>query len=415
MAELARLAQTAGAQIVSVVTQRMDKPNPRTFIGTGKAEEVAALVREHDATLVVFDDDLTPSQQANLETAVPEVKLLDRTALILDIFAQHAISREGKLQVELAQLEYLLPRLRGLWRHLERLGAGRSATPGIGTRGPGESQLETDRRLARRRINDLRRELARVSAARATMRKNRHESGVFRTSLVGYTNAGKSTLLNALTDADVFQADMLFATLDATTRRMNVAHGRPATITDTVGFIHKLPHTLVDAFKSTLDETRDADLLLHVVDASDPNSDAQIAAVDEVLGEIGVAGLGQIRVYNKIDVIDPAELARLEARAPSAVFVSAMRGAGLDELRRRVAAEASRRSRHIVVLVPFDRGDLLRVAHEHTEVIAEKALEYGWHLELRVPVPFVERFAAFEEAAAVSKEAGGTGSAQAEE
>ena len=400
MAELARLAQTAGAEILSVVTQRMDRPNPRTFIGAGKAEEVAAAVREHNATLVVFDDDLTPSQQANLETAVPEVKILDRTALILDIFAQHAISREGKLQVELAQLEYLLPRLRGLWRHLERLGAGRSATPGIGTRGPGESQLETDRRLARRRITDLRRELAHVSASRATMRKSRRASGVFRTSLVGYTNAGKSTLLNTLTDADVFQADMLFATLDATTRRMTLSHGRPATITDTVGFIHKLPHTLVDAFKSTLDETRDADLLVHVVDASDANNDAQVTAVDEVLGEIGVAGMPQIRVYNKIDLIDAEESARLAARAPSAVFVSAARGTGLDELRRRIAVEASRRSRHMVVVVPFNRGELLSVAHEHAEVIGETPTESGWRLELRIPAPLVERFAPFEEAPA---------------
>ena len=253
---LRRLAETAGAEVVATAFQRLDRPHPKTFIGSGKAEEVAELVRELDATLVIFDDDLTPSQQANLENAIPDTKIADRTGLILDIFALHATSREGKLQVELAQMEYLLPRLRGLWRHLDKYAGG-----GVMTRGPGESQLETDRRLARKRISALKRDLKDVSRERKLQRSSRASSGVFRVALVGYTNAGKSTLLNAVTDAGVLQANMLFATLDSTTRRLTLPEGREATLTDTVGFIHKLPHGLVEAFKSTLDEVNEADLL----------------------------------------------------------------------------------------------------------------------------------------------------------
>ena len=408
MTELARLAETAGASVLVTVTQKMDSPNPRTFIGSGKAEEVAQLARETDATLVVFDDDLSPSQQANIENLIPEVKILDRTALILDIFALHAVSREGKLQVELAQMEYLLPRLRGLWRHLERLGGQRSvAGTSVGTRGPGESQLETDRRLARRRITDLKRELKHVAVTRETMRKGRQDSGVFRVSLVGYTNSGKSTLLNALTDAGVLEADMLFATLDATTRQMTLAHGRHATLTDTVGFIHKLPHSLVEAFKSTLDETRNADLLVHVVDAADANHDAQIEAVDEVLGELGVAGMPQVRAYNKIDLLDGAQLAVMRSRAPGAVFVSAATGQGLDDLRRRIGSEASRRSLPMSVLVPFSRGELIKLAHEHAEVVDEEPTAQGWRLELRVPASLQERFAPFARAGGEDESATG--------
>ena len=254
LSELERLAQTAGADVVGKLTQKMDRPNPRTFIGKGKAEEVLEMVKELDATLVIFDDDLTPSQQANLENMIPETKIADRTGLILDIFALHATSREGKLQVELAQMEYLLPRLRGLWRHLDKYAGG-----GVMTRGPGESQLETDRRLARHRISELKRDLKGVSGERELQRKSRSRSGVYRVALVGYTNAGKSTLLNAITGAGVLQADMLFATLDSTTRRLALPEGREITLTDTVGFIHKLPHGLVEAFKSTLDEVREAD------------------------------------------------------------------------------------------------------------------------------------------------------------
>ncbi|HHJ99540.1 MAG TPA: GTPase HflX, partial [Actinobacteria bacterium] len=259
LAELRRLVDTAGAVVAGVVTQRMDRPNPRTFIGSGKAEEVERIACEAGATMVVFDDDLSPSQQANLEGLLPQVRVIDRTQLILDIFALHAVSHEGKLQVELARLEYVLPRLRGMWGHLEaeRLGGGRGARFGAG-----ESQLESDRRLTRKRISELKRELKHVARARATQRASRARSGVFRIALVGYTNAGKSTLLNALTDAGVLAQDQLFATLDATTRRLDLPDGRTVTLTDTVGFINKLPHGLVEAFKSTLDEVREADLLL---------------------------------------------------------------------------------------------------------------------------------------------------------
>ncbi len=392
LAELARLTETAGAQVVSTVTQRLDSPNPRTFVGAGKADETCRLSHDRDVTHVIFDDDLTPSQQANLEDLVAGPRVLDRTALILEIFAQHATSREGKLQVELAEMEYALPRLKGLWGHLvaERLGGGRGARFGAG-----ESQLETDRRLTRRRISELKRELKKVDHDRVVQRKARARSGVFRVSLVGYTNAGKSTLENALTGAGVLEADMLFATLDATTRQMSLPHGRVVTLTDTVGFIHKLPHGLVEAFKSTLDETRDADLLLHVVDAAHPEHEAQIAAVTEVLGELGVAHTPELRVYNKIDLLPPAELARLKRRAPSGVFVSATTGEGLETLRKRVSAEAARRSTAMELLVPFTRGDLVRLAHEYADVTSEHAEEDGWRLHVRVPKELEARLTPF--------------------
>ncbi len=276
LAELERLAHTAGADVVGQAVQKLEKLNPRTFIGSGKADEVSELATTLDADTVIFDDDLTPRQQANLEDHIPGARVLDRTALILDIFGLHAESREGKLQVELAKLEYVLPRLRGMWGHLEaeRLGGGRGARFGAG-----ESQLEVDRRLTRKRISDLRKELKSVASARETQRKQRGRSGVFRVSLVGYTNAGKSTLLNALSDADVLAQDMLFATLDSTTRRVQLPEGRDITLTDTVGFIHKLPHGLVEAFKSTLDEVAEADLLLHVVDGSHTEAERQMLAV----------------------------------------------------------------------------------------------------------------------------------------
>lgn len=392
LAELARLAETAGAEVVTTVTQRMSAPNPRTFIGAGKAEEIAQLARQSEATHVIFDEDLSPSQQANLEDAVAGPRVLDRTALILEIFAQHATSREGKLQVELAEMEYALPRLKGLWGHLvaERLGGGRGARFGAG-----ESQLETDRRLTRRRISELKRELKKVDGDRVVQRKARARSGVFRASLVGYTNAGKSTVENALTRAQVLEADMLFATLDATTRQLELPGGRTATLTDTVGFIHKLPHGLVEAFKSTLDETRDADLLVHVVDASHPDHDAQIAAVDEVLGELGAASKPQVRVYNKIDLLPAAEIDRLRRRAPSAVFVSALTGEGLAALRERVATEAARRSTPMELLVPFTRGDIVTLAHELAEVTSETAEADGWRLHVRATPALEARLAPF--------------------
>ncbi|TLM97979.1 MAG: GTPase HflX, partial [Actinobacteria bacterium] len=372
LAELERLAYTVGAEVVGTTTQRLDRPNPRTFIGTGKAEEVAALATSTRSNVVIFDDELSPSQQANLESLLPDVRVQDRTSVILDIFGLHATSREGKLQVELAQLEYVLPRLKGMWAHLdrERLGGGRGARFGAG-----ESQLEVDRRLARRRISELKRELVGVSDERALQRKKRARSGVFRVSLVGYTNAGKSTLLNALTGADVLAYDMLFATLDSTTRRVELPEGRQITITDTVGFINKLPHGLVEAFKSTLDEVKEADLLLHVVDAGATQREAQMQAVREVLAEIDAHTKRSVIVFNKADTIDDLERAQLQRRYPEAAFVSAKEGDGLDALIARIAAEAAQGSITLELLVPYTRGDVVRFAHERTQILAEEHTE----------------------------------------
>lgn len=394
MAELERLAHTAGADVVAELTQRLDRPNPRTFIGAGKAGEVAETARAHGAGMVVFDDDLSPSQQKNVEDLLGEIKVLDRTALILDIFALHAVSREGKLQVELARLEYVLPRLRGMWGHLEaeRLGGGRGARFGAG-----ESQLEVDRRMTRRRIAELRRELKQVSSERDLQRKRRARSGVFRVALVGYTNAGKSTLLNALTGADVLAYDMLFATLDSTTRRHTLPEGREITLTDTVGFIHKLPHGLVEAFKSTLDEVNEADLLLHVTDGSAPQREAQMAAVREVLAEIGASERPGVVVFNKADAMDPADRAALERRYPGAVFVSALSGEGTEGLIERIAAEAAREAVMMTVRIPYTRGELVQLAHERAQIVSETHTPDGTLLVLRTPKSLTERFAEFAE------------------
>lgn len=389
LAELERLAHTAGADVLATMTQRLDRPHPRTFIGSGKAEEIAQTAKSLDATMVVFDDELSPSQQANLEGLIPDAKVMDRTALILDIFALHAVSREGKLQVELAQLEYVLPRLKGMWGHLERerLGGGR------GTRfGAGESQLETDRRLARKRIAELKRELKHVSGERDLQRKSRATSGIFRVALVGYTNAGKSTLLNALTGAGVLAEDMLFATLDSTTRRLDLPEGRQVTITDTVGFINKLPHGLVEAFKSTLDEVNEADLLLHVTDASAPQRDAQMQAVREVLQEIDAHTRPGLIVFNKVDCSDPDTIASLKKNYPTAVFVSALTGDGISSLVSRIAEEATRGSTTLTALVPYTRGDLVRLAHEKAHILSERHTEDGTLLVLRVPGVLVAPF-----------------------
>jgi GTPase len=394
LAELARLVETAGAVVVATLTQKMGAPDSRTFIGKGKLEEVEKTVRDLDATLVVFDDELTPSQQANIENAVADTKIADRTALILDIFALHATSREGKLQVELAQMEYLLPRLRGLWRHLDRFAGG-----GVMTRGPGESQLETDRRLARKRIGELKRDLKHVAAERELQRKARVRSGIFRVSLVGYTNAGKSTTLNALTQAGVLVADQLFATLDATTRTLELPEGRIVTLTDTVGFIHKLPHSLVEAFKSTLDEVREADLLVHVVDGSHAQAFDQIAAVHEVLGEIGAADRPTLLVFNKADAMDDDARTQLLARYPHAVVCSALTGEGLDTLRDRMAAEAARQAVTLTLLVPYDRGDIVALAHDHTHIVSEEHVEAGTRLMVRAGAQIAGRLEPFSERA----------------
>ena len=393
LAELERLVDTAGADVVAVTSQRLEAPNPKTFIGTGKAEEVADLARARAADLVVLDDELTPSQQANLEKAVGrDVKVIDRTALILDIFGLHATSKEGRLQVRLAQNEYLLPRLRGMWAHLasNRMGGG------VGSRfGEGESQLEVDRRMVRKRITSIKRELSHLSEVRAVQRESRYESGMFKVALAGYTNAGKSSLLNRLTDADVLAYDKLFATLDSTTRRFELPEGREITITDTVGFIQKLPTTLVEAFKSTLDEIAGADLVLHVVDASAEEREAQITAVEEVLGQIGAQDIRRVLVFNKCDLLDAEELDALRARHAQAQFVSAATGEGIEALVEHVARVASASDARLDVLVPYKRGDLVSLAHERCRILSETHEEEGTRLVMLAAPSFAEAFRPF--------------------
>lgn len=381
MAELERLAWTAGADMVASTTQRLDSPNPRTFVGSGKAEEIASLARSYAADVVIFDDELTPSQQSNLEGIVgKDVKVIDRTALILDIFALHATSKEGRLQVRLAQNQYLYPRLRGMWAHLasNRMGGG------VGSRfGEGESQLEVDRRLVRQRITSIRRELADLSKKRDLQRKNRRESGVYKIALAGYTNAGKSSLLNALTRSEVLSYDKLFATLDSTTRQLTLPEGREVTLTDTVGFIQKLPTTLVEAFKSTLDEINGADLVLHVVDASDANHEHQIDTVNMVLEQIGAEKIGRIEVFNKMDLLSEGELEALKVRHEQAVLTSTLDGSGIDELIQRIALTASAQDELLKVLIPYDRGDLVSLAHTRCAVLNEEYTDRGTYLVVR--------------------------------
>lgn len=389
LAELERLVHTAGADVVGSASQKLDRPDSRTFIGSGKVEEVSALAQELEANLVVFDEELTPSQQVNLERLLPDVRVLDRTAVILEIFALHAVSREGKLQVELARQEYLLPRLRGLWGHLERerLGGGRGARFGAG-----ESQLETDRRMARRRISELRRELVEVGRERKLQRKRRARSGIYRVALVGYTNAGKSSLLNALTGADVLAYDMLFATLDSTTRRFSLPDGREITITDTVGFINKLPHGLVEAFKSTLEEVNEADLLLHVVDATSGQRDAQMSAVREVLHEIGAHERPIVTVLNKCDMLSDDERDTAARRYVDPVIVSARSSQGIPALIARIASEANRGAVVLNVVLPFSEGALVATAHERCQIVSERHTDVGTALTLRVPPELTARF-----------------------
>lgn len=383
LAELARLTDTAGATVVATATQKLDAPNPRTFIGSGKAEEIAGLCRGLAADVVIFDEELSPSQQSNLEKAMPkEVKVIDRTALILDIFALHATTKEGRLQVRLAQNQYLLPRLRGMWAHLasNRMGGG------VGSRfGEGESQLEVDRRMVRKRITSIRRELEQVSRMRQTQRSARYASGVFKVAEAGYTNAGKSSLLNRLAGAEVLSYDKLFATLDSTTRKLVLPEGREATLTDTVGFIQKLPTTLVEAFKSTLDEIRGADLVLHVVDASSDEYDKQMRAVEDTLEQIGAHGIPRILVFNKVDLVDAATRLALASRFPGAVLVSAETGEGVDELIDAIARAATASETLMEVVVPFSRGDLTSLAHSRCTVLAESYDERGTIMTLRVP------------------------------
>lgn len=353
--ELELLVDTAGSQAAGRVVQKRDTPDIATFVGRGKVGELKGLTRSLGADAAIFDDELTPAQQRNLEEQL-EVKVLDRTIVILDIFAQHASSREGKAQVELAQLTYLLPRLRGWGQALSQQAGG------IGTRGPGETQLEVDRRRLNRRITKLKRDLVELERTRRLKAKERERHGVPVIALVGYTNAGKSTLLNRMTGSDVPVADRLFATLDPTARRLVLPGGREAVATDTVGFVKKLPTQLVEAFKSTLEETLRADLLLHIADSSHPEAEGQILAVDRVLDEIGAAGMPRLLVLNKADAADADELRGLRRRFADAVTVSALTGTGIGPLVDAVAAEIPQARRVVEALVPYGRGDLVAQA-----------------------------------------------------
>lgn len=384
MEELKLLAETAGSEVLDGLVQRRQHPDPATYIGRGKVQEVREVVTAAGADTVICDGELEPAQLRNLEDRIG-VKVIDRTALILDIFAQHAKSAEGKAQVELAQLQYLRQRLRGWGGNLSRQAGGRAAAgAGIGGRGPGETKIETDRRRIRTRISQLRKRIRDLDAVRATERSERRRHQVPSVAIVGYTNAGKSSILNRLTGAGVLVEDALFATLDPTTRRSQTSDGRVFTLTDTVGFIRHLPHDLVEAFRSTLEESADADLLLHVVDASDPDPAGQIAAVRRVLSEIGAAGVAEQIVFNKTDRITPEALLPLRTLAPDAVLVSARTGTGLDDLRRVVEEGLPRPGEEIAALVPYARHDLIDRIHREGELIAQEHTADGTQVVARV-------------------------------
>jgi GTPase len=386
LSELKELLRTAGVATAGEMTQARTAPDPDRYLGRGKLAELKRQVSADDANLVAIDDELVPRQERNLEQVLG-VPVIDRTAVILDIFADHAHTAEGKLQVELAQLEYNLARMRGLWTHLERLGGG------IGTRGPGESQIETDRRLARDRITSLRRRLERLERNRAVMRAERERAVMPTVALAGYTNAGKSTLLNSLTGAGVGVGERLFHTLDPTTRAFT-HEGRRILLTDTVGFIRKLPHALVEAFKATLEETVLADLILHVVDGSEPEEERadSISAADAVLEEIGANASPRLLVMNKVDLLDEEDRRELRLRHPEAALVSAETGEGLEELRSRIAASIAERLTEVELLVPFDAGERLSELHEIAGDLEREDREDGVLVRARLPAALADRF-----------------------
>jgi GTP-binding protein HflX len=386
LGELKELLRTAGVATAGEATQQRPQPDPDRYFGRGRLQELKQEIAATGANLVACDDELAPRQERNLEGALG-VPVIDRTSVILDIFADHAHSAEGKLQVELAQLEYNMARMRGLWTHLERLGGG------IGTRGPGETQIETDRRLARNRIAALRRRLARLEQNRGVMRARRERSSLPRVALAGYTNAGKSTLLNALTGAEVEVRDRLFHTLDPTTRTFELS-GRDALLTDTVGFIEKLPHQLVEAFKATLEETVLADLILHVVDASasERRRLADMEAVDEVLEEIGAGEKPRLLVFNKIDLLSEDERRETELDHPEAALVSAREGEGLDELRGRIEAAFEETLTEVELLIPYSEGGRLHELHEVAGELQRTDREDGVLVHAKVPSAEMHRF-----------------------
>jgi GTP-binding protein HflX len=387
--ELALLVDTAGADEAARVLQRRDHPDPATFVGRGKAEELRDLSEAVDADTVVFDDELSPAQSRNLEKILRRTAI-DRTAVILDIFAQNAQTQEGKAQVELAQIDYRLPRLRGRGTQLSRLAGG------IGTRGPGETQLEVDRRRLVRRKNRLERDLRRLTEQRRLQRKARRRSRLATVSLVGYTNAGKSTLLNRLTDAGVTVEDRLFATLDPRTRRLELPGGEALLLSDTVGFVRKLPHQLVEAFRSTLEVVTESDLLVHVVDSSSPDPELQIEAVRSVLDEIGAGSVGELIAFNKSDAVAEPTMARLLSRHPGSVALSALTGVGVDQLVEAIGDRLRAAAQVVELRIPYDRGDVLAAVHREGEVLTEEHDETAARLRVRVDGAGAARFREFE-------------------
>jgi GTP-binding protein HflX len=387
LSELGLLADTAGAEPVESILQRRDRPDPATYVGRGKAEELREVADALDVDVVVFDDELSPAQQRNLEKLLGR-DVVDRVALILDIFAQHATSQEGMVQVELAQLRYRLPRLRGRGAELSQQAGG------IGTRGPGETQLEVDRRRLQRRITKLEGDLKRLAKTRSTQRKARRRRGLQRVAVVGYTNAGKSTLLNRLAQADVLVEDRLFSTLDPTTRRLDLPGGETVLCSDTVGFVRRLPHQLVEAFRSTLEEVTEADLLVHLVDATAPDAEAQIDAVHDVLREIGADEIPELLVVNKIDAVNPARV-RDVSPSPDTVTVSARTGEGIDRLLTAIGDQLRALSAVTELEVPYDRGDVLAALHRDGEVLVEVHGDRGTRVRARLGDVERSRFGEF--------------------
>ena len=384
MRELAALAETAGSEVLAGVVQRRSHPDNSTYLGKGKAHELRDIVVAEGADTVICDTELTPSQRRALEDVV-KVKVIDRTALILDIFAQHAKSREGKAQVELAQMQYLLPRLRGWGESMSRQAGGQAAGgQGMGSRGPGETKIELDRRRINQRMAKLRREIKEMKTSRDTRRLSRRANAVPSVAIAGYTNAGKSSLLNRLTNAGVLVQNQLFATLDPTVRRAETEDGRLYTLADTVGFVRQLPTQLVEAFRSTLEEVGDADLLLHVVDGSHPDPEGQISAVRAVLADVDAADVKEVVVVNKADAADPEVLDRLRRHERHSIVVSARTGEGLDELRALIGEELPQPDVDVHVLVPYDRGDLVSRIHETGDVLESEHLADGTRLAARV-------------------------------
>jgi len=396
--ELALLADTAGMEVIGATSQIVNQVSPATFVGSGKVEEIKTSVEELGAKVVIFDDELSPRHQRELEKRLgDEIKVLDRSALILDIFAQHAHTREGALQVELAQYEYRLPRLTRQWTHLARQAGGAGSAGGVGLRGPGETQLEVDRREIGRRITKLKRELEQVRQHRSRYREQRTQAGVPVVALVGYTNAGKSTVLTALTGADTYAADQLFATLDPTTRRLTLASGRQVLLTDTVGFIQKLPTTLIAAFRATLEEITEADLLLHIVDISHPNVCQHIESVEDTLAEIDVPAVPRVLVWNKMDKWSgpPPSLPADSDRYHSHVMISAKDGTGIDKLSEAISEALTAQSQSVKLLLPYDRGDLVSYLFETATVEHQEHTRDGVLLRVQMSPEILDRFRAY--------------------